>query len=199
MHSCLPTYLRRFALLALPCLALNMNADSAFDKVLFDFTTAATNSPAWQIVNDEVMGGLSTSQFQILTNAAVFRGNLSLANQGGFASVRSPSGRTDLGGLDQFVLRVRGDGHRYKFNVRTETGFDAPLYQCAFSTKPGKWEEHRFPFRAFVPTYRGRVLPDAPPLDPAGVVSIGLLISDKQAGPFKLEVAWIKATPRADK
>ena len=39
------------------------------------------------------------------------------------------------------------------------------------------------------------VLTNAPPLDPAGIVSVGFLISDKQEGPFKLEVAWIKASP----
>ena len=46
----------------------------------------------------------------------------------------------------------------------------------------------------FVPTFRGRVLSGEPLLDPAKVTSVGFLISDKQAGPFQLEVAWIKAT-----
>jgi len=34
-----------------------------------------------------------------------------------------------------------------------------------------------------------------PPLDPGKVTSVGLLISEKQGGPFQLEVAWIKAAP----
>lgn len=50
-----------------------------------------------------------------------------------------------------------------------------------------------------MPSLRGRVLTDVPALDPAKVVSVGFLISDKQAGPFKLEVAWIKASPRGGK
>ena len=37
------------------------------------------------------------------------------------------------------------------------------------------------------------VLPDVPPLNAAKVSSVGLLISDKQAGPFRLEIDWIKA------
>jgi NADH dehydrogenase [ubiquinone] 1 alpha subcomplex assembly factor 1 len=36
-----------------------------------------------------------------------------------------------------------------------------------------------------------------PPLDPTKVTSVGFLISDKQEGPFQLEVAWIKATSAA--
>jgi hypothetical protein len=42
--------------------------------------------------------------------------------------------------------------------------------------------------------FRGRVLIDVPPLNLAKVTSLGFLISDKQEGSFKLEVAWIKAS-----
>ena len=176
-----------------------MNADAASEKVLFDFTTT-TNSPAWQIVNDDVMGGVSTSQFQVITNGgAVFCGVVSLENNGGFASVRSSPVRQNLSGLDAFVVRLRGDGRRYKFTVRTETGFDTPIYQCAFATKRGQWEEHKLPFKDFVPTFRGRVLTDVSPLNPVKVSSVGFLISDKQDGGFKLELAWIKASSRSGK
>jgi monofunctional biosynthetic peptidoglycan transglycosylase len=89
---------------------------------------------------------------------------------------------------------VRGDGRRYEFTVRTDTGFDMPIYQCAFTTKRGEWQEHRLPIRDFVPAFRGRVLSGQPALDPAKVTSVGFLISDQQAGPFQLEVAWVKAS-----
>ena len=80
--------------------------------------------------------------------------------------------------------------------MRTEAGFNAPNYQAEFTTKRGEWEEHRLAFKDFVPTYRGRVLTAVPPLNPATNASLGLLISDKQAGPFRLELSWIKvATP----
>lgn len=41
---------------------LLVNAQAASENTLFDFS-AATNVPAWQIVNDDVMGGASTSSF----------------------------------------------------------------------------------------------------------------------------------------
>ena len=170
-----------------------MKAETATNKTLFDFQSA-THSPAWEVVNDDVMGGVSTSQFQVLTNGcAVFSGAVRLENNGGFASVRSATVRENLTGLTAFVLRVRGDGRRYKFSARTGAGFDTPLYQCSFTTKQGQWEEHRLPMKDFVPSFRGRVLSGEPPLDPAKVASVGFLISDKQAGPFQLEIAWIKA------
>jgi monofunctional biosynthetic peptidoglycan transglycosylase len=189
------TSLRRVAALGLTGLAITMNTHAASERILFDFQ-APTNSPAWQIVNDDVMGGVSTSRFQILTNGgAVFSGVVSLENNGGFASVRSSPTRHDLTGCGCFVIRLRGDGHRYKFTARMETGFDAPLYQCAFETKRGEWEEHRLAFKDFVPTFRGRILTDVPPLNPAKVASVGLLIADKQDGAFRLEMSWIKASP----
>ena len=170
-----------------------MKADTATNKTIFDFQ-AATNSPAWEVVNDDVMGGVSTSQFQVLTNGvAVFSGTVRLENNGGFASVRSQPARADLTGCDSFLLRVRGDGRRYNFSVRTEAGPDTPLYQLAFTTKRGEWEEHRLPFKDFVPTFRGRILTGVPPLDPAKITSVGFLIADKQAGAFRLEISAIRA------
>lgn len=180
------------------CFALNVNAEAAPEKSLFDFSTT-TNTTAWQLVNDDVMGGVSTSTFSISNGVAVFRGELSLANNGGFASVRSLPATHELAGCEAFVIRVRGDGRRYKFTARTDRSFDSAIYQVVFATRKGEWEEHRLPMKDFVPTFRGRVLPDAPALDPAKIVSLGFLISDKQAGLFKLEVAWIKALPRAGK
>lgn len=172
-----------------------MRADESSERVLFDSSNRASAS-VWQIVNDGVMGGLSTSNFSVTNGVAVFRGKVSLENYGGFASVRSSPAPQNLAELDAFVVRVRGDGRRYKFTVRTDAGFDTPIYQCAFTAKNGEWQEYRLPFKDFVPTFRGRVLTNEPPLDPAKVVSMGFLISDQQEGPFKLEVAWIKALAR---
>jgi NADH dehydrogenase [ubiquinone] 1 alpha subcomplex assembly factor 1 len=185
------TSLRQVAALGLAGLAITMNTHAASERILFDFQ-ASTNSSAWQIVNDDVMGGVSTSSFRLTNGVAVFQGKVSLENNGGFASARSLPARHDLPGGDTFVVRVRGDGRRYKFTARTAPSFDSAIYQCTFTTKKGEWEEHRLPFKQFVATFRGRVLSGEPPLEAAKVTSVGFLISDKQEGPFKLEVAWIK-------
>jgi len=195
MTTNLWTISRLNALLILTCLAIPMKSSAASEKTLFDFKRA-TNAPVWQVVNDDVMGGGSMSQLQVLTNnMALFSGKVSLENNGGFASVRSGPAPEDFTGLEAFVIRVRGDGRRYKFTVRTEPRFNTPFYQSTFPTLAGKWEEHRLPFKDFVPTFRGRVLKDLPPLDPGKAPSLGFLIADKQAGTFRLEIDWIKASP----
>ncbi len=193
MKANLTDLFRHRGMLLWACLAFTMKSHAASEKTLFDFP-AATNDSAWQVVNDGVMGGVSTSQFQRLTNGgALFSGVVSLKNNGGFASVRSACVGENLSGLEAFVIRVRGDGRRYKFTARTEAGVDTPIYQSAFTTKPGEWEDHRLAFKDFVPTYRGRMLTDVPPLNPAKLASVGFLIADKQDGTFRLELAWIKA------
>ena len=183
--------LRHIAALGLTGLAITMNTHAASDRILFDFQ-ASTNSSAWQIVNDDVMGGVSTSSFRLTSGVAVLQGKVSLENNGGFASARSLPARYDLAGGDAFVVRVRSDGRRYKFTARTTPSFDSAIYQCAFTTKKGEWEEHRLPLKQFVATFRGRVLSSEPPLDAGKVTSVGFLISDKQVGPFQLEIDWIK-------
>ena len=104
------------------------------------------------------MGGVSTSSFRLTNGVAVFQGKLLLENNGGFASVRSLPARHDAAGGDTFVVRVRGDGRRYKFTARTAPSFDSAIYQCTFTTKKGEWEEHRLPFRQFVASYGNSLL-----------------------------------------
>jgi NADH dehydrogenase [ubiquinone] 1 alpha subcomplex assembly factor 1 len=191
------TPFRPIAILTLVCSALTMNAHAAAEKIVFDFQ-AVTNTARWQIVNDDVMGGVSASSIRLTNGVAVFQGEVSLENNGGFASVRSLPARHDLAGCDAFLIRVRGDGRRYKFTARTDRSFDSAVYQAVFATKKGEWEEHRLPLTKFTPTFRGRVL-SIEPLDAAKVASVGFLISDKQDGPFQLEIAWIKATSGSER
>jgi hypothetical protein len=182
----------------LTCLGLVVKADMPDDITLCDFQSPS-NSARWEIVNDSVMGGISSSLFHVRTNAcAVFSGSVNLENNGGFASVRSPPVDWDLAALNTFVLRVRGDGRRYKFCVRNNSDLNSPLYQCSFTTTKDEWTELHLAFKDFVPSFRGRILSDAPALDPATIRSLGFLISDKQAGPFRLEIEWIKAGASLD-
>jgi NADH dehydrogenase [ubiquinone] 1 alpha subcomplex assembly factor 1 len=136
-----------------------------------------------------VMGGVSRSAFgQAEPGVARFAGNVSLENFGGFASVRTPPRDWGTAGAAAFVLRVRGDGKSYKFTLRTGDGFDGIQYQARFVAPVGEWTDVRLPVRDFVATFRGRKVPFAPSLDAAKVRALGLMISDKQAGPFELLV-----------
>lgn len=141
----------------------------------------------WQPVNDGVMGGMSSSRLRHdAAGHAVFEGVVSLERNGGFASVRAA--KTSLGspGTLGYALAVLGDGRRYKLNLRIEDSFDGVNYQAGFTPQAGVWTEVALPLSAFAPSFRGRPVPGAAPLDPARVRQVGLMIADQQAGPFRL-------------
>jgi hypothetical protein len=155
---------------------------------LLDFADPA-DVALWRPVDDVVMGGVSRSALsQAEPGVARFHGNVSLENFGGFASVRTPPRDWDTAGARAFVLRVRGDARQYKFTLRTSDNFDGIQYQARFAAPADEWTEVRLPVDAFVATFRGRKVPFAPTLDPGRVRVLGLMISDRQAGPFELLV-----------
>jgi monofunctional biosynthetic peptidoglycan transglycosylase len=148
----------------------------------------------WEAICDVVMGGISSGRIEATAaGSMLFEGVVSLENNGGFASIRSQPRSRDLGAYDGVIIRVRADGKRYKLNLKTDSSFDGIMYRVSFDTKDGEWQELRFPFSDFRASFRGRFVPDAPPLDPGRITTVGLLISDKQEGPFRMEVAWIGA------
>ena len=160
---------------------------------LVDF---AAGVDAWRAVDDVVMGGVSRSGLRATeAGTAVFEGELSLENNGGFASVRTLVPPTDLSSRKGLTVRVRGDGRRYRLRLRTDDRYDGIAYQAEFGTAAGEWEEITLPFAEFAPSFRGRRPPGAEPLDPSRIRQVGLMIADKQAGPFALELAWIRPAP----
>lgn len=181
-------------LLTSSLLAQNMKTDFHRETTVCDFSHPTNLT--WQIVNDDVMGGVSTSTFQATNQLATFRGTVSLENNGGFASVRTMPANLNLAPATEFVLRVRGDGRKYKFTARMKGNFEGALYQSAFSTRKAQWQEIRLPLENFAPSFRGRQLTGEPPLATPKITSIGFLIADQQAGSFQLEIAWIKAVSR---
>ncbi|MFC1601156.1 CIA30 family protein [Candidatus Sumerlaeota bacterium] len=161
--------------------------------VLFDSESDAIVSN-WRVVNDTVMGGISASQMEQSKDGGVaFTGNLSLENNGGFASVRGPDIRQSLGDFKGIAIRVKGDGKIYKCGIRTDDRFDGVYHQASFKTKKGEWEEVRLPLADFVPTYHGRQLSEEDRMKPGNIKSLSFLIADKQEGTFRLEIDWIKA------
>jgi len=113
-------------------------------------------------------------------------------HNGGFASVRSRPRDLGAPGAVNYALDVRGDGKRYKLNLRTDDTFDGVNYQAVFEPSAGAWTLVQLALSGFRPTFRGRSVPDAPPLDPARVRQMGLMIADRQAGRFALAVRSIR-------
>ncbi len=174
---------------AVGCLA---NAEEPVSLDLFDANRAAAQTP-FVVVNDSVMGGVSTSRAALEGGVLVFSGAVRLENGGGFASMRTTLDPTDLSGFTGVELVVRGDGRRYKLQLRDQDdGSGGVVHRAAFETRAGQRLTLRVPFTDLEPSFRGRRVPDAPPLDLRQIRQLGVLISDRQAGPFRLEVLAIR-------
>lgn len=147
----------------------------------------------WITVNDPVMGGRSTSTVAFGDGGLVFAGNISLDNNGGFASARGPLD-PELGsrasGATSLRVRALGDGKTYVLKVEMGQPWS---YIQRFSTVAGVRRAYDLPVGGFESV--GRFLDPvlAPPLDPSGISRVSIYILDKQEGPFQLVVSGIDA------
>ncbi len=163
------------------------------ESLIFDFKNESEIG-YWRIVNDGVMGGLSKSEIVYSDgNTAIFRGIVSLENNGGFASTRTITRSYELDGHDGILIRVKGDGKKYQFRVRTNDRFDGISYRYQFTTELDTWMIIDIPIHECVPVFRGRILRDVETILPEEIQQLGFLISNKQAGKFQLVIDWIKA------
>ncbi len=171
------------------------------ERMLIDFDDKDVANQ-WITVNDNVMGGRSEGGPSFADGKLIFQGK-TVTQGGGFSSIRTKPTDYQLRNAKGIVLRVRGDGRTYKADIRTDKrrgGFSV-AYRADFETNvDGKWQEVRIPFRKFQPTLFGQTLDGIGSVDPNKVQTLGLMIYDKKAGPFKLEVDWIKAygEPKGD-
>jgi uncharacterized protein YbjT (DUF2867 family) len=175
------------------------------EKTIFDFTQPSPElKNIWGALDDVVMGGVSSSNFHILEKTALFAGNVSTANSGGFASVRTKNFEPaiNLSGFTGLRLRVKGDGQRYKIFLRTETTWDGVGYSYCFDTVANTWIDVNIPFINLTPVFRAKTVKDCPEIDQSKISSLQLMLSKFEydgalnpkfsPGGFALEIASIK-------
>lgn len=142
-----------------------------------------------RIVNDAVMGGISTSRLGQTSAGLRFDGEVSLANNGGFASFRGPVRVPE--GSNGLLATVRGDGQRYKLILKLDGGTGTSQYQAGF-VAPREWQTLRFVPGDFSAGFRGRAVA-APVVRLVDVQYLGVLISDRQSGAFRMELKDVRA------
>jgi len=160
---------------------------------LFDFTTPG-GVDGWRVVNDTVMGGVSSGELGWSDGMLVFTGELSLDNGGGFASMRSariePEEAAEWAGRPGPRIVADGDGRTWTVEVRTDD--DDGGWVSAMQTSADGLTEVELPWASFSPVTRFLdPRPSAEPLDPARVVSVAFYLVDGVEGPFRLGVRSI--------
>ena len=103
-------------------------------ELLITSFDSKTPDLAWRVVNDDVMGGRSVSDFELTESVLRFFGQTN-TNGGGFASLRTAWMDFRLGSFECLVLKARTDGRTYTVLLRPRN--TRISYRIDFSTDPG--------------------------------------------------------------
>jgi hypothetical protein len=126
-----------------------------------------------QVVNDKVMGGSSRAQVESHHEGIRFYGQVSLANNGGFASFRIPLQLRNISAFSAFLIKLEGDGKTYQFRVQ-EHQQQRHAYVADINTT-GQLQEIKISFDELKPRFRGNRL-DLPCFNGQTLSRLGLMI-----------------------
>ena len=160
---------------------------------LFEFPSPDL-ATGWNVVNDTVMGGVSSGRLVVEDGMLVFSGELSLDNNGGFASVRSPVIEPQVAaGWSRRTgprIVVEGDGRTWTVEVRTDDVMGGWI--ASLPTSPDSITDVTVPWSSFEPVTRFLDPRDADgPLDARRIVSLSFYLVDGIEGPFRLGLVSI--------
>ena len=143
----------------------------------------------WNVVDDVVMGGQSKGSFGINEEGnGVFKGQVSLANNGGFSSVKYRLDQLETKGFSKLVLCIKGDGKSYQFRVKNQSA-DRHSFVTTFTTNK-EWETITIDLFELAPAFRGNKL-DLPNYKGEGFEELALLIANRKEEHFKMEISAI--------
>ena len=161
-----------------------MTSHTIFD---FNYNSDIKN---WEIIDDVVMGGKSLGSFIISPNGyGVFKGSISLDNNGGFSSIKYKFKRTLILDFTKIVFKIKGDGKKYQFRIKSNSE-DYYSYISTFSTT-GNWQEIEIILKDMFPSFRGKRI-DKPNFSEAYIEELSFLIANKKKENFKLFIDKIK-------
>lgn len=156
-----------------------------------EITFKNSQSNDWYIINDGVMGGLSKGKLKPTKEGVLFYGNVSLANNGGFTSYRSPWQRFKLAPYEKVSIRYRSEGISQAFVMETNQRFYLPNFKISLPATEG-WETKTVAladfkqYRLGYPT--GGVFTEE---DKDKIIRIGFISDEKRAGDFSFEIVSI--------
>ena len=159
------------------------------DSIIISNFSTNSNLSNWFIVNDVVMGGKSDSGiFLNGDDYAIFKGFVSLANNGGFAMVKHVFKPVKVKSRSKIVMKVKGDRKSYQFRLKSDLS-QPHSYVRHFSTN-GEWQIIEMNLDEFYASFRGRKL-NIPNFDFEQISEIAFLIGNKRAEEFQLQIKWI--------
>ncbi len=140
-----------------------------------------------QLVHDTVMGGRSAGSVKTVSEPKGLRffGNLSLANNGGFASAEFRLAKKLPSVFYRSIkLDVAADGRQYQLRLKTPFIPQGVAYVADFNSAVDQ-QNYYFQHSDFNGRYRGRLVTNMPKLNFADVSQISVMLADNTSGAFR--------------
>lgn len=146
----------------------------------------------WRIVNDGVMGGLSQGKIRFDDEGMIFSGYVSLENNGGFTSFRSPYQRMDLSGFETIEIKYKSSGLDCALSFDQYTRFWRPNHKLKLPVSPD-WTTIKVPLNELKQYRMGDATGEQMDTEAlANTIRLGFITDSKKAGDFVLHVAYVK-------
>ncbi len=159
---------------------------------MIDFGTSCDTCD-WFVVVDGVMGGRSKGTVVETEDSVVFTGEISLENNGGFASYRSAYGEYDLSKFTEVEIRYKSTGQNFAFTLNNYQRFYKPSFKHELPVTNGMWREIKLPLRNFKKYRLGNQLSGNPSEEElASIIRLGLISNDEKASAFIIEIDYIR-------
>jgi NADH dehydrogenase [ubiquinone] 1 alpha subcomplex assembly factor 1 len=159
-----------------------------------DFGNAANKVNDWVMISDNVMGGITKSKLEYTETSLVLTGTISLANYGGFSSVKTRFKNIDLSEYKGLKIRYRSANQRYAITLEDSRNWTQPNFKGDLpGSKSDVWSEATIYFKDFKEYQIGE--PTGGKLDPNSlkdIVRLGIITTEKKEGPFSLEIDYVE-------
>ena len=154
----------------------------------------STGSASWYSLNDGVMGGLSSGASVPNNDYLVYKGQLSLENNGGFSQIRHDVEADKFAGAQGVSLHVRATEPNRKFKfIASASSSDWNLNIWEKSLTVGtEWTKIKIDFSTMDLQIMGKIIPNGQKLTGEMIKKIGFMIMDKNTAPFELHVKDIR-------
>ena len=147
----------------------------------------------WRVVNDGVMGGLSRGSAHLKTNSILFKGDVSLDNNGGFSSLRSSLRTRDFSKYSQVTIRYKSKGVSKAMTLSVSRRWYVPNYKKSLPNTDAKWKTITFNLMDFDKYYIGRKIKGELTIEVRKeILRIGFTTDEKKYGDFEFEVDFIE-------
>lgn len=147
----------------------------------------------WVVINDGVMGGLSKGVTVFNENSVIFKGVISLENNGGFTSFKSAYQSWNLSEYTTVKIRYKLRGAACAFSLENNKKYYEPNYKTKLAPTNNEWKLLNVNLTNFLEYEMGKQTGSK--LQKKWlkeIIRIGFITAEKAAKDFQLEVDYIQ-------